>query len=1369
MKTLRNPVRGRERSRPFLILIAFGIALALIAAPANAQTNLPGLNSPQAAPDLVTTDIWSSGSSICYQVFNNSADSATSFTNGLRVGGNPVATQPVSGLGPLGRWNDCFQYTWTCGSPEDTILVGADIYQEVAESNETNNSRSETWNCDQVPPTIQEGPDVSNITTTGAKISWHTDESSDSQVLYDEKLNTFGFSKANGQPVTQHEIQLSGLKPGTLYQFKVRSSDASGNEVESAPEFFETLPEKDTIPPDISDKSVERLAGDFISYRLSAKVEDNDQVERVEFYMDDKLLGTDYSPAPDDGTTFEWVFRLGYIGMDQVEFDADHEFRYEAYDRSGISQINKVSYHPSDFILNGELAFLSPDPDYVHYVSGYIVPSGTIIPISVHASEYYEHCDFFHPGCTRTEEPVDSVEIFIDGEQVPAGDISQVDDLTYTYDWDIGGLGLSSHTLRAISRSGGLARSGTQTMQIKHGFSSLDVERSLTQEGHLLRVDLRIENNGTWDADLNNLTDYLVGFQPIIKTSTYYTVTIEYGNPLARIYNVNIDLHSGSNPTYTLEPSHHLDVSYLVAPVLYQDIFPVDYAVGADPLELTYNTLLVESFDRPAYTTTAGDSLLAVIEQIQQDSDYLIVTNPWNLFGISTDGTNVENLLSALAELADVKNGILAHLIIHPTADEVDDAIEAWGSTMKGSDGVDEHYLTNGYLLLVGETDVIPAHSKRLEPPWYASWADPMTIDPTDLYYADTSGNVIDPELAVGRIIGNTPARLLIPIQTAIGLTNDSPGYSFDWEDALVVGGWPETRAGGAAHGDVAAFTSAVESRLEDHGTDVFVLDTTDYISREIASDVFFAMAPDKGIIHWTGHGTATRMDDIWVTDFDDHDDPFDHTNPFIFSTACSGGDYTTGRGLAETTLMKGAGVFLGSTETTGIEESLNAVRMLYDDWDPGDTVGQALKLVKRDLGGYHAGDLSMGYYEDIWTAEYHLFGDPEFGEGAAAPVSRPVSTKLQPTSAPLSSIQVSVPEYQVEKTDLGKDRVVIPGGSFVMMPGEPMVPKYDIVQAIPAGTVIQEVTLSQRSGLKTEEGLDLEPFAPGEFGKAKLPAQPLAESEWFPGVDFAWGVISNPDGTSELHIILYPFFYNSLTQKGKFYTSYNFTVSTSSTSLTIPLLDTDQPVYDPGDLVLVDLAVDNSGKAQTVTLSAAVYALGSYELVDGLLMETLHNLIGPATASLVWDSSKAPVGDYFILAELRDLQGNLLASESEPISLGRYAGQAADLEAPNFFKIGDLLSLSFDFQNTGTQPITGTARIRVEGMLSGSLSEFQIPVDNLQPNATQNIQASWDSSGENLEDFQVTAYVLFEGQTTPALTRVMQTTLKIYLPIVRR
>ncbi len=149
--------------------------------------------------------------------------------------------------------------------------------------------------------------------------------------------------------------------------------------------------------------------------------------------------------------------------------------------------------------------------------------------------------------------------------------------------------------------------------------------------------------------------------------------------------------------------------------------------------------------------------------------------------------------------------------------------------------------------------------------------------------------------------------------ETAIGLTNDSPGYSFNWEDALVVGGWPETREGGADHADIAAFTSAVESRLEDHGTDVHCAGYYRlYKPRRSPANAFFAMAPDTGIIHLTGHGDATRMDDIRVTDFDDYDDPFDNTSPFIFSTSCNGGDYTVGAGIAETTLMKGAGAVPG-------------------------------------------------------------------------------------------------------------------------------------------------------------------------------------------------------------------------------------------------------------------------------------------------------------------------------------------------------------------------------------------------------------------------------------------------------------------------
>ncbi len=153
------------------------------------------------------------------------------------------------------------------------------------------------------------------------------------------------------------------------------------------------------------------------------------------------------------------------------------------------------------------------------------------------------------------------------------------------------------------------------TVEIETGSPRLDVERTLTRDGHMFRVDLRIENNGTLAASLNELTDNLVGFQPVIKSSTYYTVTGEY-NPSDRRSAVNIDLHSGSNP-YNLNPHSSLTVSYLAAPILYREIDTPVYAVGGDPVELIYDTWFSNSFDRPAAVTSAGNSLLAAIWEIQ--------------------------------------------------------------------------------------------------------------------------------------------------------------------------------------------------------------------------------------------------------------------------------------------------------------------------------------------------------------------------------------------------------------------------------------------------------------------------------------------------------------------------------------------------------------------------------------------------------------------------------------------------------------------------------------------------------------------------------------------------------------------------------
>jgi RHS repeat-associated protein len=100
------------------------------------------------------------------------------------------------------------------------------------------------------------GPVISNvaaggITTSGATITWNTNENSDSQVVY-------GTTQAYGQSttlspalVTAHSQVLSGLEAGKLYHYRVKSRDATGNLTTSAEFTFATLP-ADTTGPVIS-------------------------------------------------------------------------------------------------------------------------------------------------------------------------------------------------------------------------------------------------------------------------------------------------------------------------------------------------------------------------------------------------------------------------------------------------------------------------------------------------------------------------------------------------------------------------------------------------------------------------------------------------------------------------------------------------------------------------------------------------------------------------------------------------------------------------------------------------------------------------------------------------------------------------------------------------------------------------------------------------------------------------------------------------------------------------------------------------------------------------------------------------------------
>ncbi len=93
--------------------------------------------------------------------------------------------------------------------------------------------------ADTTPPQISSVA-VTNVTTSGATLTWTTDEPATSQV---EHGTTSGYGKSTALDatlVTDHSVSLVALNPGTLYHDRVRSKDATGNEAMSTDATFST-------------------------------------------------------------------------------------------------------------------------------------------------------------------------------------------------------------------------------------------------------------------------------------------------------------------------------------------------------------------------------------------------------------------------------------------------------------------------------------------------------------------------------------------------------------------------------------------------------------------------------------------------------------------------------------------------------------------------------------------------------------------------------------------------------------------------------------------------------------------------------------------------------------------------------------------------------------------------------------------------------------------------------------------------------------------------------------------------------------------------------------------------------------------------
>lgn len=100
---------------------------------------------------------------------------------------------------------------------------------------------------DNVPPEITEVA-TANITTSGAAISWMTDELAQGKIEYGKTAEYGASSPTASDYATEHSISLTSLDPDTEYHYRVVVQDESGNEAVSPGEIFITDPSPETAP-----------------------------------------------------------------------------------------------------------------------------------------------------------------------------------------------------------------------------------------------------------------------------------------------------------------------------------------------------------------------------------------------------------------------------------------------------------------------------------------------------------------------------------------------------------------------------------------------------------------------------------------------------------------------------------------------------------------------------------------------------------------------------------------------------------------------------------------------------------------------------------------------------------------------------------------------------------------------------------------------------------------------------------------------------------------------------------------------------------------------------------------------------------------
>jgi hypothetical protein len=167
--------------------------------------------------------------------FNNYVEGTANQTVGYTVNGE--ANDWL--YGEQTQKGKVFGFTTEVGTGSDGFWPSQSRIIPLADENVYPNLVLATGVTDFTPPVIS-NVQATNVTGTNALITWTTDENSNSVVEYG--LTTgYGSTASNSTNVTSHSITLNNLAAGTLYHYRVKSTDPFDNATTSVDYTFQTI------------------------------------------------------------------------------------------------------------------------------------------------------------------------------------------------------------------------------------------------------------------------------------------------------------------------------------------------------------------------------------------------------------------------------------------------------------------------------------------------------------------------------------------------------------------------------------------------------------------------------------------------------------------------------------------------------------------------------------------------------------------------------------------------------------------------------------------------------------------------------------------------------------------------------------------------------------------------------------------------------------------------------------------------------------------------------------------------------------------------------------------------------------------------